>query len=136
MYVLTNQLDYNDLFDYIHIVKLYNLSQNGQWFLVKWNIQLRWPIIFSQMQHGLLPQVSTSYLFTYLFTWLIFIYLLPTYPHTHLLTYLLISSHLHIYLHIFFTFVQPTYLPTHLIPTYYLPIHPFTYLSLTIRCNY
>ncbi len=30
MYVLTDQFDYNGLFDYIHIVKLYNLSQNGQ----------------------------------------------------------------------------------------------------------
>jgi hypothetical protein len=30
MYVLTNQFDYNGLFYYIHIVKLYNLSQNGQ----------------------------------------------------------------------------------------------------------
>jgi hypothetical protein len=38
MYFLTNQLDYNGLFDYIHIVKLCNFSQNGQWFLVKWNI--------------------------------------------------------------------------------------------------
>jgi hypothetical protein len=29
MYVLTNQFNYNDLFDWIHIIKLYNLSQNG-----------------------------------------------------------------------------------------------------------
>jgi len=30
MYLLINQLDYCGLFDYIHIVKLYNLSQNDQ----------------------------------------------------------------------------------------------------------
>jgi len=29
MYVLTYQFDYIDLFDNIHIIKLYNLSQNG-----------------------------------------------------------------------------------------------------------
>jgi len=29
MYVLIDQFDYNGLFDYIHIIKLYNLSQNG-----------------------------------------------------------------------------------------------------------
>jgi hypothetical protein len=38
MYLLTNQLDYNDLFYYIHIVTLYNLNQNAQWSLVKSNI--------------------------------------------------------------------------------------------------
>jgi hypothetical protein len=37
MYVLTDQFDYNGLFDEIHIVKLYNLNQNGQWFLIKLN---------------------------------------------------------------------------------------------------
>jgi hypothetical protein len=30
MYVLIYQFDYIDLFDYIHIIKSYNLSQNGQ----------------------------------------------------------------------------------------------------------
>jgi len=35
---LIDQLNYNGLFDYIHIVKLYNLSQNGKWFLIKLNI--------------------------------------------------------------------------------------------------
>jgi hypothetical protein len=51
MYFLTDQLDYSDLFGQIHIIKLYNLSQNGQWFLVKLNIQLRWLMIFSQIEH-------------------------------------------------------------------------------------
>jgi hypothetical protein len=32
MYFLINQLNYNDLFNYIHLVKLYNLGQttNGR----------------------------------------------------------------------------------------------------------
>ncbi len=51
VYFLTNQLDYNDLLDYIHLINLYNLgqmanglqlngtfSQNGQCFLVKCDI--------------------------------------------------------------------------------------------------
>jgi hypothetical protein len=37
MYVLTNQFDYNGLFDQIHLIKLYNLSEKGQWSLVKLN---------------------------------------------------------------------------------------------------
>jgi hypothetical protein len=36
MYLLINQLDYGGSFDYyIHIVKLYNMTQNDQWFLIK-----------------------------------------------------------------------------------------------------
>ncbi len=35
MYLLIDQLDYNGLFYYIHIIKLYNLSQNDQWSLIK-----------------------------------------------------------------------------------------------------
>jgi hypothetical protein len=27
-----NQLDYNDLFDWIHLVNMYNFNQNGEWF--------------------------------------------------------------------------------------------------------
>jgi hypothetical protein len=37
MYVLIDQFDYNALFDQIHIVKLYDLGQNGQWSLIKLN---------------------------------------------------------------------------------------------------
>jgi len=88
-------------------------------------------MIISQMQHGLLPYVSTSYLFTHLFTFLL------------------------TYLHIFIYTFSPTYLPTYLpflffsllynlliyLPTYQLhianlPIHPLTYLSLAIKCNH
>jgi hypothetical protein len=32
MHFLTNQFDYSDLFDYIHVVKLYNLSQHDELF--------------------------------------------------------------------------------------------------------
>jgi hypothetical protein len=35
---LINQLDYNNLFWSIHLVKLNNPSQNGQWIMVKWAI--------------------------------------------------------------------------------------------------
>jgi hypothetical protein len=45
MYFLTNKLDYIGLFDYICIVNLYNLSQNGHWFLVKMTK------IFNQVKH-------------------------------------------------------------------------------------
>jgi len=40
MYFFTNQLDYNYLFIYLFIwlMKLYNINQNGQWFLIKWNM--------------------------------------------------------------------------------------------------
>jgi len=38
MYFLINQLNYNGLFDYIHLIKLYNFNQNDQWSLIKWNI--------------------------------------------------------------------------------------------------
>jgi hypothetical protein len=38
MYFLIDQLEYNGLFDYIHIIKLYNFNQNDQWSLIKWNI--------------------------------------------------------------------------------------------------
>jgi hypothetical protein len=38
IYLLTDHLDYSGSFDYIHIAKLYNLSQNGQWSLVKLNM--------------------------------------------------------------------------------------------------
>jgi hypothetical protein len=38
MYFLIIQLDYRNLFEYIHLVKLYNFSQNGQWSLVEYNI--------------------------------------------------------------------------------------------------
>jgi len=38
MYFFIDQLYYNGLFDYIHIVNLYNLRPNGQWSLIKCNI--------------------------------------------------------------------------------------------------
>jgi hypothetical protein len=32
-YFLTNQLNCGDLFDWIHLVNMYNFNQNGQWSL-------------------------------------------------------------------------------------------------------
>jgi hypothetical protein len=53
MYVLTNQFDYNGLFD------LYNFSQNGQWSLNKLNNESKWPKNFSQNDQWSLLKLNT-----------------------------------------------------------------------------
>jgi hypothetical protein len=75
------------------------------------------------MQHGLLPYVSTSYLFTFLLTYLhIFIYTFsPTY-----LPFLFFSLLYNLLI----------YLPTYQLHIANLPIHPLTYLSLATKCNH
>jgi len=81
------------------------------------------------MRYGLLPYVSTSYLFTHLFTFQ-FTYLhisIYTFSLTYLPTYLLFFSLL---------YNLPIYLPTYQLLIANLRIHPFTYLSLAIKCNH
>jgi hypothetical protein len=70
-------------------------------------------MILNQIWHGLLPYVSTFYLFTYTFS--------PTYLHA----YVCFSP----------SYEPPIYLPTYL-HIIHLPIHPFTYLILTMRFSH
>jgi hypothetical protein len=67
MYLLINQLDYNDSFDNIHIVKLYNFNQSGLWFLIKYDMVYY------------LINLPTTYSSNYLLS----SYLPTYYPHTH-----------------------------------------------------
>jgi hypothetical protein len=96
-------------------------NHNVQWFLIKMANDLQSNAIWSTTLCIYLLPILPIYLPTY-------------YPPTHL--------------HIIYTF-SPTYLPTYIcspsynlpiyLPTYlhiiHLPIHPFTYLSLTIKCS-
>jgi hypothetical protein len=73
-------------------------------------------MLFSQKQHGLLPYVPTSYVFTHLFKICIYLtsYLIiyqPIYLYlfTYLPIYILSPTYLLIYL---FTYYLPTHLPT------------------------
>jgi len=85
-------------------------------------------MIFSQIQHGLLPYISTSYLLIHLFT-LLTTNLPITHPPTHLPIIYLSTYIFHLC-----TTYPLTYPPTYMF-IYYL-IHPPTYLILTIKCNH
>jgi hypothetical protein len=102
-YFLTNQLDHNGLFDWIHIKKLYNLNENDQ-------------MVFNQMEH--LLKMVNDFLPNVTWSITLCIYILPIHPRICLIIFLLMCyppTH------------PPTYFPTHL-PTCYLHIYPLIYL--------
>jgi len=108
------------LFDYLLTwtfnqigLKINNLGQNGQWYLVKWNIYSSWKEThdtFSQNGQWNFSQDGQCYYYIHTY--------LPTYPPTNLLqhTYLPICPPTH----------PLTYLlqPTNVLPSYYHPLQP------------